>query len=417
MKMIDNKVVSADDDFRASIIAVLVSTDWLLHYGAIMSPDYFESDDEKCLVDWINDYYTKYRAIPELEQIRHGCYGNKLVPSLFAYNETDLRYAADVALDFARMQAMKIAILASVDSIDAGDLAKPLQLVEEARKVGMDRLNLGMELVADAENWMYEQLQGKRVPTGWPVIDMLLGGGMAIGDYGLIMAPTGRGKTTALVNIGWGAAGLLGCVNVLHIPLESSVSVTLKRYAARATGIRLRRSEEFISGSGDYMDMLIDRANRVLRGKIRVVKPGHTLDDIKRAHDNLIAEGFVTGLLIVDYLDLMHPAKKRSDTRYELADMTRDLKAFGEDAGFPVWSGTQVGRQAFTKEVITTKDIAESIEKANASDVIIALCQTEDEEQLGRGRLFMAKVRDAKDLDTFPVKVDKEKQLVAVLND
>jgi replicative DNA helicase len=165
------------------------------------------------------------------------------------------------------------------------------------------------------------------------------------------------------------------------------------------------------------MDMLIDRANRVLRGKIRVVKPGHTLDDIKRAHDNLIAEGFVTGLLIVDYLDLMHPAKKRSDTRYELADMTRDLKAFGEDAGFPVWSGTQVGRQAFTKEVITTKDIAESIEKANASDVIIALCQTEDEEQLGRGRLFMAKVRDAKDLDTFPVKVDKEKQLVAVLND
>lgn len=415
--MLDNKVISADPDFRLSIIAVMVNSDWLLHYGAIMLPDYFESDDEKTIVDWINEYYAKYRAIPELEQIRHGCYGNKLVPSLFTYNEADLRYAADVALDFAKMQAMKIAILASVDAIDKGDLSKPLQLVEEARKIGVDRLKLGLELVANAEDWMYEQLQGKRVPTGWPPIDMLLGGGLMIGEYGLIMGPTGRGKTTTLINIGWGGAGLLGCVNVLHVTLEQPVSAILKRYAARATGVRLRRDEEFIGSSGDYIQMLEDRTARVLRGKIRVIKPGHTLDDIKLAVDNLRAEGFDTGLLIIDYLDLMRPTRKRNDPRFELADMTRDARDYGEDAGFPVWSGTQVGRHAFTKEVITMGDVAESIEKINAADIVVALCQTEDEEQLGRGRLFMAKLRDAQDKGIYPVKIDKEKQLVAVVND
>jgi hypothetical protein len=47
-----------------------------------------------------------------------------------------------------------------------------------------------------------------------------------------------------------------------------------------------------------------------------------------------------------------------------------------------------------SKEIITIQDIAEDIGKAAIADVIIALCQTRDEEQMNQCRLFMAKVRD-----------------------
>jgi KaiC/GvpD/RAD55 family RecA-like ATPase len=237
------------------------------------------------------------------------------------------------------------------------------------------------------------------------------------GEYGLILGPSGKGKTTALINIGYAGAGLMGCVNILHVTLEIPVSAVLKRYAARTTGIRLRRDEEFISGRFDYEKMLLDKANLVLKGRVRVVKPGHTIDDIKRTVDELRGIGFDTGLLIVDYADLLHPIRKRTDPRFEIAEITRGLRDLGEAEGFPTWSASQVGRQAFNKEIIDTKDIAESIEKVNASDVVVALCQTEDEEDMGRGRLYLAKVRDAKDRGSYPIKIDKEKQLVVITHE
>jgi KaiC/GvpD/RAD55 family RecA-like ATPase len=414
--MLDKKIVSADPEFRLKIISMLVNTDWMLHYGAILSPDYFEADAEKEIVDWCNKFYTKYSAIPDIESLRHGCYGNKLVPALYD-TEGDLRYAVDVALDFARVQAMKLAILASVEAINKGDLYKPLELVEEARSVGVDMHELGKELVADAEDWVYDQLHGKRVPTGWMDIDLLLGGGLCAGEYLLVMGPSGRGKTLALVNIGYAAAGLLSCANVLHIAWEGSRTAALKRYAARLTGVRLRRDESFLASESDYDALVRDKADRVLKGRIRVVQPERTMEGIKRTYKELKAIGFNTGLLIVDYLDLMRASRKRTDYRFEIADNTRDLIEFGALEGFPVVSATQVGRHAFNKEVIVMTDVAESIEKVNASDVIVAICQTEDEEALGRGRLYMAKLRDAPGGQTYPVKIDKERQMMVLTHD
>lgn len=405
--------IADSSDFRISVLALMLFSDWLLRYGTILQPEHFPVDAEKLVVKWLNSYYDKYHACPSDSDIRQGLNDNPLLQILFQASNEDLRFAADHALEFAKMQAMKQAIMRSVDDIKANKLQDIRPRIEQALAVGGDRLNLGWELVKDVKQWMYDELHGKHHPTGWPDIDNLLGGGLVAGEYGLIMAAPGRGKTTALINIGYALAGILGAVNVLHITLEMPVQKVLKRYAVRLTGQPYHRSDTLENESG-FSSLLLNSAARNLKARLRVAKPvKRTVESIRQLIDNLTGQDFETGALIVDYADLLLPGRKRDETRFELADIARDLRdGIGADYDIPIWSATQAGRQALYKEVVTIADIAEAIEKAAIADVILAICQTRDEEKLGQGRIFGAKMRDAKGSFMMSVKIDFTRQLI-----
>lgn len=418
MGMSDN--IAHTPEFRQRIIAMLLYTDWLVRYGPILKPEHFPVQSEKSLVGWINDYYSKYKDAPYDDELQEGILrelddedaldATNLLKSVSRHKEESAEHIADKAMEFAQTQAMKIAILESVDCIKDGDLSTPLRLVKDAQRVGQDRLSLGLELVDDAEDWVYDELHGRRFPTGLPQLDGVIGGGLVGGEYGLVMAPPGRGKSTLLINIGYGMAGLTGAANVLSLTYEMPASKYLKRYALRVAGITLSR------GHGDekrYISSLRARAKQRLRGKLRVRKPDdYSVDGIRRLIDALAAENWTTEALIVDYPDLMAPMRKRRELRFELADIARDLRALGVEYGMPVWGATQAGRQAIYKEVITLADVAEAIEKTAIADVVVSICQTREEEKLGHGRLFMAKIRDGEDKFIVPVTINFGQQAI-----
>lgn len=408
----DNDVISATPEFRTAILALLTESDWLIRYGTILMPEHFPTKDEQAYVKWVNWYFSQYGSPPTYLAIQQGMASvNGLLDSIKQVSEPDLVYAADVALDFTKLQAMKIAIIQSVDDIQKGDLRRPTERVLLAQQIGKDRTDLGLELIEDMNQWVGEELHGRRYPTGWAPIDNILGGGLVAGEYGLVMAPPGMGKTAMLVNIGYGLAGLLGATNVLHVTLEVSVEQLLARYAARVAGVRLNREDDSMS-ERQFKAMLAKRAGQRLRGKLRAVYGKWTVEDIKCTIDNLAADGFKTGALLVDYPDLMSATHHRDEKRFELADISRELRKLAGDYGIPVWGASQSSRDSFYKEVITSADIAEAIEKAAVVDVLIALCQTREEELLELGRLFTAKVRRSRSHGFVPVKIDFVNQAI-----
>ena len=101
--------------------------------------------------------------------------------------------------------------------------------------------------------------------------------------------------------------------------------------------------------------------------------------------------------------------------RFELTAIYEWYRAFGGDNNFPVWTASQVGRGAYTKEIITEADISEDIGKANTADVVIAICQTLEEVEKDRCRLFLAKARDAKRGAMFDAKFFPDAQAIVTI--
>ncbi len=394
---------SHEYDFRVKIIALLLDAKWLSIYGShLIKPEYFDTDHEQAVVEAILTYHDVYRKPPPdmadvMALVEDDEYYDDIVDlteELF-HKQWDLDLSSDEVIGFAKEQAMKLAILDSVDAITNGNIEIAVAKVTEASKVG-DILSIpGIDIVIDVDRWLYD-LWAHRVRTGWLQVDQVLDGGLSGGietaELGVIMAPPNQGKSMGLINLGYSAASIGSGLNVIHFTHELSAPVVSKRYAARMVF-------RFVHSADDkdaYKKEFLDAARKLMPGKVRVIGGSRKmrLTEMSSHIDRLVAEGFRPGLIIDDYADLLVPERSRSQKRFELSDIYTDMRAMAGYYGVPIWTATQSTRGSLNKEVITMADIAEDIGKAAIADVIIALCQTHEEYTMERARLYMAKVRD-----------------------
>jgi len=383
---------------------------------SVIVPEYFERDDESMLASALLKYYDMYGKPPTdagdiMEMCDESCVD--LIKTVFlGADEWDLSLSKDLAIQFAKEQAAKIAILQSVDDIKKGDLKKPLERIQAAVMVGENIGNTGIDFKSDVKAWL-STIHKDKVPTGLYHVDLVLKGGLAAGELGVVLAPPNRGKSMLLVNIGVGAAGPTSRLNVLHFTHEMSESVVAKRYGARIT-FRFPNQKNTIVYERD----LLDAAKYLMLGNVRIIHElagVATIETLRAKIRQMIDLGFKPDLIIDDYPDLLAPTYYKRQRRFELAQIFRDLRAIGSEFGVPVWAATQTNRAAVSKEVVTMVDLAEAFEKAAIADVILALCQTPEEEENDLCRLYLAKVRDGKSKAMIPSKYYAAQQAIITI--
>lgn len=388
---------SFERPFRLKILALMLDSGWISKFGAnVIQPEYFDQEDEEAVATGIHEYRAIYKRSPTDSADLVAMVGveyTDIIEEVYDIYEggDDKQLASDKVLAFARGQAAKIAILESVDDVNKGDFERPIQRMKDALKVGEMILSPGIDVANDTDKWLFDYWTDK-VRTGLRILDQMLDGGLGVPELGIILAPPNRGKSMALINIGYGAASIGSGVNVVHFTHEMKISQVAKRYAARMTFRFPKRTENL----EDYEDELIEAARKLLPGKIRIIGGAKkmSLMDIRNRLDMLLDEGFNPGLMIDDYPDLIISPKNYGERRFELSAIYEGLREISEDYNIPVWGASQSGRASFSKEIITMQDIAEDIGKAAIADVIVALCQTYEEEQADLARLFIAKLRD-----------------------
>jgi len=409
-----------DRTFRIKILACLLDPVWYSMHSTIIKPEYFPLEDESEFVTAIDRYHEQYSRIPsdpyDLEVLITNSDGIELIHIVFdTYEQYDLFLAADKALEFAKQQAVKLAILQSVDDIDTGDLSLIVDRMKDALAVGSDMGSIGLDPYADVDKWLYDYWKDK-VRTGWLHIDRALEGGLSPGELGVILGPQHRGKSMSLINLGFGAASIGSGKNVVHITHEMSVAQTAKRYAAR-TAFRFPNVDDNLD---DYSDELYKAAHRLITGKIRILgatdvkKSAGSMSvvDVRSRLATLQNSGFNIDLIIDDYADLLKPSRRFKERRFELSDIYQSLRELGGEFGCPIWTASQSSRASHSKEIITMQDIAEDINKVSIADVIISLCQTKEEHDSNLCRLFTAKVRDNSSGVTFGAKFYSKMQAI-----
>ena len=125
-------------------------------------------------------------------------------------------YIKDVSLDFCRKQKLKEALIKSVDLIKRSSFDDVSGVINEALRLGSDN-NFGYDYIKDFEK-RFEMKARNPVATGWKYIDDLCKGGLGSGELGVVIAPTGAGKSMVFVLMG--AQALKQGKNVIHYNIE-----------------------------------------------------------------------------------------------------------------------------------------------------------------------------------------------------
>lgn len=231
------------------------------------------------------------------------------------------------------------------------------------------------------------------VPTGFSGIDNLLIG-LGNSDLVLVGARPGMGKTSFCLNVATNIARRTQkAVAIFSLEMSSTqlVSRMLSSEALIESGIlrsgsltaddwtKLAHASSFLA----ECDILIDDTTNItvtgMKGKLRRVK-------------NL-------GLIVIDYLQLMHSDKSTDNRVQEVAEISRNLKILAKELNVPVICCTQLSRgpEGRTDKRPMLSDMRDSGAIEQDADIVLFLYRDEyynsDPEKQNTAEVIVAKNR------------------------
>jgi replicative DNA helicase len=319
---------------------------------------------------------------------------------------TDTKYIKETALDFCRKQNLKEAMMESVGLLQKCSFDEISTVINNALKLGSDT-NFGYDYLKDFEARFVPKYR-KPVTTGWPEIDSITGGGLGKSELGVVIAPTGAGKSMALVHLGTQA--VKEGKTVVHYTLELQDTVVASRYDSCLTGYPLSDiinfKEEIYEAIGDIDGSLIVK---------EYPTKSATTNTIRSHLSRLIKRGIKPGLVIVDYADLLKPVIVRKEKRNELESIYEDLRGLSTEFKCPIWTASQTNRSGLSAEVITMEQISEAFNKCFVADFIFSISRTIEDKQNNQGKMFIAKNRNGPDGIIYPIFMDTSNVKIKIL--
>ena len=403
-----SKLTQYGHSFQIKSLGILITDrDFLQQISDIVSPDYFDNDAGKWVIQKTLKYFDKYKTIPTMEvfkveiekldkELQSVAIKDILKQSYKASKSTDLEYVKETFLDFCKNQTLKNALMNSVDLLEMGAYDDIRGLIDKALKAGTER-DIGHEYIAELEDRFREEARNT-IATPWPLINNLLGGGLGQGDLGLIAGGPGGGKSWALVALGAQAVKL--GYTVVHYTLELSEKYVGRRYDACFTEIPVQDIVE----SKDKVKDTIEN----LRGGlyIREYPAGQATVNTIHAHlEKCIQQNIKPDLIIVDYADLL-TSKTSKEKRDKLDDIYTSLRGLATELKLPIWTASQVNRSGAREEIIQGDRMAESYSKMMITDFAMSLSRSAEDKENGTGRWHVMKNRYGADGITYDAMMD-----------
>jgi replicative DNA helicase len=225
-------------------------------------------------------------------------------------------------------------------------------------------------------------------------IDKLLKGGLAKGELGVILAPTGVGKTTVLTKIANSAFN--NGYSVLQLFFEDNPKVIQRKHFTMWTGIAP-------DDLPNHRDEVLEKAREVkeeMTNKLYLKKlpsDTHTMTQIKNMIRKMIADGHRIDMLLVDYIDCIVPDKNLGDEWKSEGSVMRGFEALCHELNVVGWTATQGNRSSISSEVVTTDQMGGSIKKAQVGHVIISVAKTLQQKEMNLATIAITKSRIGKD--------------------
>ena len=382
---------------------------------------FFELKYLQVFVEVLLAYREKYRSHPNHEimmtELKSGMQSQDKVVAdqvrhFYAriYNSEGVQeadYVKDKAIDFCRKQTLKGAMMKSVKLLKSSSFDEISKVIEDAMKLGTDN-NFGHDYHKDALR-RFERINRSPITTGWERIDDIVKGGLGKNELGVVIAPTGAGKSMVLVHLA--AEALKKGKTVVYYTLELKDTVVGGRFDSALTKVPL---SELLDQQELIMEMIKDVEGTLIIKEYPTKSA--SVQTIRGHVDRLIKKGIKPDMILVDYADLLRPTRSTGEKRHELEETYESLRALAQIYEMPVWTASQTNRGGLNAEVITMEAISEAFNKCFVADFIFSLSRTVTDKQANKGRIFIAKNRNGPDGLVFPCFVDWSDVTIKVLN-
>ena len=388
----------------------------------VIESKYFDNNSFKYIMENLKELYVTYSKIPDYNTLAQKIMaentnkdsGKIHIDTLENIKEStqDTAYVKDTALNFCKQQNLKRELKTVTNIIESGEFesySKIEQIIQKALQVGItnDDVEDVLDNIEDALKKDYRH----PIPTGILGIDNLLKGGLGRGELGVVLAPTGTGKTTILTKIS-NTAYIYG-FNVLQIVFEDNVNNIKRKHYTIWTGIAP-------DNQPDNEKEVIEKINEVhenTRGQIKILKlpsDNITIGEIKSKIRKFKSEGFNIDLLVIDYVDCISPERSANGEEWKgEGSIMRSLEAMTTEFDIVIWTATQGNRGSISSEVVTTDQMGGSIKKAQIGHVIISIGKTLEQKEHNLATLTLLKSRIGKDGVVFQnCKFDNEYLLI-----
>ena len=393
--------------FQQSLIKAIIEDK---KYGEtiidVLESKFFDNSSFKFIMENTKELYRAYNKIPDYNTLAQKIMaegGNKdsskvHVDTLEAIknNESQIEYVKDTALNFCKQQNLKRELKSVQSIIESGEFEaynKIEEIIQKALQVGISN-DETTDVFHDIDGALEQDFRHP-LPTCIVGIDNLLKGGLGIGELGIVLAPTGTGKTTLLTKFA-NTAYNLG-YNVVQIFFEDNPGNIKRKHYTIWSEIAPDQQPEF----KDMVKEKVEEAQTRSKGSLKLLKLASdnvTVSEIKNKIRKMNSDGIKVDLLVLDYVDCISSDKSTNGEEWKgEGSVMRSLESMTGEFGMAIWTATQGNRESISSEVVTGDQMGGSIKKAQIAHVIISIGKTLEQKEHNLATLTLLKSRIGKD--------------------
>ena len=378
-----------DKDFSHSILDVIEN-------------NYFENKYFKIIIQMVKEYYIKYDHTPSfetLEQITKSELQQEIASKIVLDTIKKIKdspidgvtFVQEKALKFCKQQELQKVMGKAQKIIDGGEFENYdtlEELVRGALQVGAKDTSI-LNVFSNIDQVLEDDYRHP-IPMGIPGIDRLLKGGLARGEIGVILAPTGVGKSTILTKIANHAFNMGN--NVLQIFFEDNQKVIQRKHYTLWTKIH----PDDLSEKREEVILKVKEVEETMTNKLILKKlPSDTVTmlQIKNQIRKMVADGTKIDMVLLDYIDCVVPDKHLGDEWKSEGSVMRSFEAMCHEMNLVGWTATQGNRASISSEVVTTDQMGGSIKKAQVGHVIISVAKTLQQKEMKLATIAITKSR------------------------
>lgn len=348
----------------------------------IMLVEYFDNQYFQLIVKKIKSYYDTYNTVPTFSGLfesfktdfTEGVSLNYIKDTIELIKKetlSDTEFVQKTSFKFCKQQELKKALSRATKILDKGDFDR----YDEIHGFISEALNI--DFTNDSGEDVFENLSDvlvddyrDTIPLGIDGLDVLLNGGLAKGEIGVILAPMGVGKSTMLTKIANSAynAGK----SVLQIFFEDTISEIKRKHISCWTKIPLPELNSDTLKDTQVLKLIEDIQKKPGRLMLkRWSSDTITMTTIKNFIRKRASEGINFDLIVIDYIDCILPEKSIDDVHVDEGKIMRKFESMCYELNIAGWAATQGNRCVTLDTLITTKNGTKQISELVEGEEIL----------------------------------------------